>query len=120
MIEDGVEAVQPDEADRWPPDYVESLLMGLFFDVNGYLNLKPWKVKESARILGLHPDPVPILHQLGERTASAVAASGVLSDDQVRQSLIAEFEVTADQLPEGEAWELWLTIGACLRPDDEG
>ena len=35
VIEDGVEAVQPDDPDNWPPDYVESLLIGLFFDANG-------------------------------------------------------------------------------------
>lgn len=118
VVEDGVEAVQPGDPDKWPPNYVESLLIGLFFDANGYLNLKSWKVKESARILSLHPDPVPILHELAERTSSAGAASGVLPDDQVRQSLIADFEATADQLPDGEARELWLTIAARLRPDE--
>lgn len=53
VIEDGVEAVQPDDPDNWPPDYVESLLIGLFFDANGYLDLKTWKVREAARILSV-------------------------------------------------------------------
>lgn len=115
VIEDGVEAVQPDDSDKWPPDYVESLLIGLFFDANGYLDLKPWKVRESARILSVHPDPSPILKELAERTASAGSAYGVVADDQVRQDLIAEFEATVDQLPDGEARELWLTMADRVR-----
>lgn len=114
--EDGVEAVQPDDPENWPPDYVESVLIGLFFDPDGYLDLKEWKVKEAARMLGLHPNPAPILRELAERTASASSVDGVVADDEVRKDLIEEFEATADQLPEGEARKLWLTIAGSLRP----
>ncbi len=115
VIEDGVEAVQPDDPDTWPPHYIESLLIGLFFDANGYLDLKTWKVRQSARILSAHPDPVLILQELAARTASADAASDVLVDDQLRRNLIGEFEATIGQFPDGETRQLWLTIAERLR-----
>ena len=49
--EDGIEAVQPDDGARWPLGYVEGLVAGLFFDLNGYLDLSGWKVGESARLM---------------------------------------------------------------------
>jgi len=113
--EDGTEAVQSEDEKRWPLGYVEGLVTGLFFDANGYLDLKAWKVAEAARLIAGLRDPLPILQRLVERAVGTASSYGLASDEESRQAVVEEFDKTVRMLPEGVPQHLWSEIAGSLR-----
>ena len=113
--EDGITAVQPEDAQTWPPGYVEGLAMGLFFDANGRLELKAWIVSEVARLVTSLVDPLPVIRQLMETASKAGPSYGLVEDEEVMRKTLDEFRKTALMLPaQGESRQLWQSIPEAL------
>jgi hypothetical protein len=117
VIEDGVEAVQSNDPGAWPLAYVEGLIVGLFFDRNGYPDLEDWKVSEIARIVGSLADPMPLLEELTQRVEGLTSSLSVAVDEQDRRELVDAFVQASDQLPNGGPRQRWLTIAQRLGSD---
>jgi hypothetical protein len=108
--QDGIEAVDSGDVGKWPLGYVEGLVGGLFLDQNGYLDLKPWKVREAARLLAAMPDPLPLVGRLSVEATNAGLSYGLVSDPALRQETVDELTNAAGMLPEGEGRESLLRI----------
>jgi hypothetical protein len=108
--QDGVEAVDSGDVRKWPPGYVEGIVGGPFLDQNGYLDLKPWKVRETAHLLAALPDPLPLVGRLSAEATDAGLSYGLVSDPALRQEPIAELTQAARMLPAGEGRESLMRI----------
>jgi hypothetical protein len=112
--QDGVEAVRPEESSTWPGGYVQGLIEGMVFDVNGYLDVNSWKVEEAARLIAALPEAMQILRELSERVASALGSYGVAQDEEAVAGAVEAFDKTSEVFDE-EGRALWLRMARDLR-----
>ena len=119
VLEDGIEAVKPTDAEIWPRGYVLGLLGGMFFTPNGYLDLSGWKVREAARLLAGISDPQPALIELLQGSGRALEHYRSTSDDETRRMIAEEFSQVADLIPE-EARGQWQELAEVIgRPGEQ-
>jgi hypothetical protein len=107
VIEDGVEAVDPADPNRWPAGYVEGLINGLIFDRNGYLDLSPDKIAEVARLVGALPDSLTYLRGLANGIGEVGEIFRSSSDQQHLNAVVDEWRRMIPTLPSPDGQRIW-------------
>jgi hypothetical protein len=120
VAEDGVDAANPDNPKSWPPAYIEGVVMGLFFDANGYVDLGEWPrwaMRQLARLTAGSRDGLEQLRRLDDRLTRAVDSERVVSDSEKRTEAAREASAAAAETSDSATTAVWEHIAQLLRPN---
>lgn len=105
VCREGIEKVDPTDRSRWPTEYIRGVLLGMWFDEEGTLNVEPWKVHETRRIAAGMDDPCSVLSELAEVARSSHRPSWPDEEDRAVK-LRRAFDEASDRLDD-RASAIW-------------